>query len=119
MYEYIIREVDIDGFNRYLLCLTFESLIDCFTSIEASPKLANGSGRILIDQLLITGNGSNRFLCCNYQNGKIDVTTATNVLPDKRFHVLTVQLLQKNYLFVENSILTETQRQYIKKGIAF
>lgn len=119
MYEYIIREVDMDGYNRYLLCLTFESLIDNFALIETDPQLANTSGRILIDQLLITGNGSNRFLCCNYANGRIDIRTATSVLPDKWFHTLAVQLLRNSYPFVENSILTEAQRQHIKEGVTF
>ena len=119
MHEYVIKEVDMDGYNRYLLCLTFESLFAYFATIEASPKLANTSGKILIDQLLITGNGSNRFLCCNYRNGKIDIATATNVMPNKQFHVLAIQLLRNNYHFVENSILTEAQRQHIKKGIVF
>jgi len=119
MCEYIIKEIDVDGYDKYLLCLTSESLINCFASIEASPKLANVSGRMLIDQLLITGDGDNRFLCCYYRNGKIDVTTATNVIPDRSVHVLTIQLLRENYCFVENSILTESQRQHIKKGIVF
>lgn len=119
MCEYIIKEIDVDGYDKYLLCLNSESLIDCFASIEGFHKLANVSGRLLIDQLLITGNGDNRFLCCNYNNGKIDVTTAVNVIPDRSVHVLTIQLLRENYCFVENSILTESQRQHIKKGITF
>ena len=40
------------------------------------------TGKILIDQLLVTGNGQNRFIGCEYVNGILDFTTAQVVHPD-------------------------------------
>ena len=75
--------------------------------------------RILIDQLLITGNGSNRFMSCIFSNGRLDFKTAQIVTPSEFFRKETVEWLHDNYSYVENSILTEEQRQMKKDKIVF
>ena len=119
MDTFVIKETNKDGYDRFLLWLSFESFVDNLDSIENAPNMVNSSGKILIDQLFITGNGDNRFICCNYKNGKLDFGTARIVSPVNSFREDTVQWLHDNYRYVEHSILTESQRQKIKDGIAF
>lgn len=119
MNTFIIKETHTDGYDRFLLWLSVESFIDHLSSIEEAPNMVNSSGRILIDQLFITGEGDNRFICCDFKNGKLDFKTAHNVSPVESFRKETVQWLHDNYGHVEHSILTDSQRQKVKEGIVF
>ena len=65
MNTFIIKETNKDDYNRFLIWLSFENIIDHLNSIKEAPNMVNSSGKILIDQLFITGNGYNRFICCN------------------------------------------------------
>ena len=80
MQNFILKEINQDGYDRFLLCLSFDGLATCLNSIEASLELAHTSGKILIDQLLITGNNDNRFLSCDFSNGRLDFKTAKNIM---------------------------------------
>lgn len=115
----LIEKVDFCGYDRFLLCLTFESIANYLTEIESAPEIVRCSGEILIDQLLVTGDGDNRFISCSLQDGKLDMATARIVIPDGRFRKITAELLHDNFVYVEHSILTEYQRECIKKGIVF
>ncbi len=115
----LIEEIDFCGYDRFLLCLTFESIVNYLTEIESAPAMIKCSGKILIDQLLVTGDGDNRFISCSFLDGKLDMPTAQIVIPDRRFRSITVKLLHDNFVYVEHSILTEHQRERIKKGISF
>lgn len=81
--------------------------------------MINSSGKILIDQLFITGNGYNRFICCNFKDGKLDFKTAYIVSPRAFFREETARWLHDNYQYVEYSLLTEDQRKKVKNGIGF
>lgn len=115
----LIEKIDFCGYNRFLLCLTFKSVVNYLSEIESAPEMVTCSGKVLIDQLMVTGDGDNRFISCNYLNGKLDMTTAQIVIPDDRFRSITIERLHENYIYVEHSILTEHQRECIKKGISF
>ena len=115
----LIEKVDFCGYDRFLLCLTFESVVNYLSEIETSPEMVKCSGKALIDQLLVTGNGDNRFLSCSFLDGKLDMSTAEIVIPDGRFRSITVERLRDNFAYVEHSILSEYQRECIKKGISF
>lgn len=119
MSEYIIKNIDKEGYDRFLLWLSFESFIDHLSSIEKSPNMFNVSGKILIDQLFLTGNSDNRFISCDFKDGKLDLKTARVVYPVDFFRKETVDWLHNNYSYVENSILTEVQRKKIKESIVF
>ena len=119
MNTFIIKETNKDDYNRFLIWLSFENIIDHLNSIEEAPNMVNSSGKILIDQLFITGNGYNRFICCNFKNGKLDFKTAYTVLPKDFFREETARWLHDNYQYVEYSILTEDQRKKVKNGIVF
>ena len=69
MNGYVIKRINKDGYDRFLIWLSFESLFDHLNSIEESLNASNASGRILIDQLFITGDGDNRFISCEFEDG--------------------------------------------------
>ena len=119
MSEYIIFNTNVDGYDRYVLCLSFESLLSYIRKIEIVLAEGKREEKILIDQLLITGNGTNRFMNCIFSDGRLDFRTAQIVIQSEFFRKETVEWLHDNYSYVENSILTEEQRQKIKDNTAF
>lgn len=81
MNEYKIIKTNVEGYDRLVLCLTFESLLTYIKKIECSLSGTDTDETILIDQLLITGDGANRFMSCLFKNGKLDFRTAHTVIP--------------------------------------
>lgn len=116
---YISLKVSYGSAKIVKVCLSFDSLLSYLGSIESSLKAVSDSGKVLIDQLLITGNNDNRFLSCDFSHGKLDFTTARIVNPANFFREETVDLLHDNYGYVENSILTDSQRQKVRDKVAF
>ena len=41
MNTFVIKETHTDGYDRFLLWLSFESLIDHLSSIEEAPNMVN------------------------------------------------------------------------------
>ncbi|HGI2636104.1 TPA: type II toxin-antitoxin system RnlB family antitoxin [Streptococcus agalactiae] len=119
MNEYIIIKTNVKEYDRLILCLTFESLLTYIHKIENNLEGNLGIKHVLIDQLLITGNNSNRFIKCNFLRGKLDLNTAQIVKPSDYLKKETVKWLHNNYHYVKNSILTDEQRQKIKDNIVF
>lgn len=118
MNEYMILKTNAEDYDKFILCLSSESILTYLKEIEKVLE-QDKSGKILIDQLLITGNGTNRFMSCNFTEGRLDFKTARIVFPSEYFKKETVSWLHKNYLYVENSILTEEQRRKIKENVIF
>ena len=114
MAECIIEKINDKEYDRYLLCLTFESIINYLPAIEESPDLIGYTGKMLIDQLLVAGNGINRFISCECKSGKIELNTAKNVSPDASFKKRSSKILHDTYKYVENSILTVEQKQLVR-----
>lgn len=112
-----IYTLNADLYDCMVICLTCESI---FSYIDALQKAISDTGvkegTILIDQLLISGNGENRFLTINYSNGLFDLTSAQNVEADIKYRQITSCELKNNELLLENSILTTEQISLIKKG---
>lgn len=119
MNEYKIIKTNAEGYGRLVLCLTFESLLSYINKIEKALSETEKDEIILIDQLLITGDGSNRFMSCLFSKGKFDFRTAHTVIPEEFYRKETVEFLHDNYCYVENSILTDAQRQKIRDKITF
>lgn len=97
MHEYIIFDTNVDDYDRCVLCLSFESLLSYIKEIEAELAEEMMEGKILIDQLLVTGNGANRFVSCVFSNGRLDFKTAQNVAPADFFRKETIEWLHDNY----------------------
>lgn len=117
--EYTILETDVEEYDRLVLCLSFESILTYIKQIEHTLAKDDVNKKILLDQLLITGNGTNRFMSFRFENGILDTKTARVVNPTEYYRMETVKWLHNNYHYVENSILTVEQKQKIKDNIAF
>lgn len=119
MNEYTILRTNKEDYDRLVLCLSSESLFEYIEKIEQTLAEDNLDGKVLIDQLFITGNGTNRFMSIFFSHGKIDLKTAQTVNPTDHYRKATVEWLHNNYHYVEHSILTADQRQKIKDNIVF
>ena len=117
MKKYDIYETTDREYNGFLLCLTCDSLLDYLSSIENEPLVSHSDGTLLIDQLLVTGNGNNRYISCPFNNGKISMSSIKSVSPNQYYRELSCDLLQKNYPLLKSSILTDAQRAKIRRGI--
>lgn len=119
MKEYALCKPNDREYNGFLLCLTFESIFSYLNHIEAEPLLSHTAGSLLVDQLLITGNGRNRYISCSFDNGKINMASMKIVSPSEYYRKLSLDLLQHNLQLLHNSILTEYQLECVQKGIVF
>lgn len=119
MNKYTILKTNAEDYSSLVVCLSSESLSTYITKIEQTLAKDNTDKKILIDQLLITGNGNNRFISLSFSRGKFDMKTARVVNPVEYYRQKTVKWLHNNYHYVEHSILTTKQRQKIKDNITF
>ncbi|MBS5334562.1 MAG: type II toxin-antitoxin system RnlB family antitoxin [Firmicutes bacterium] len=119
MKEYAIQRLNDREYDSFLLCLTFESILNYIEHIEHEQLILKSKGVLLVDQLLVTGNGKNRFILCSFDHGKIDLSTVKTICPQEYYKKISIDLLQKNFELLHNSILTDKQREDIKHGILF
>lgn len=119
MDEYTIIKTNAEDYSGMVICLSSESLLTYIEKIEQTLAKDNSDGKVLIDQLLITGNGTNRFISVSFAHEKFDMKTAQTVNPPEHYRKETVKWLHDNYRCTENSILTAEQKQKIKDNIAF
>ncbi len=119
MKDYTIVKTKAEDYERLIICLSFEGLVPYMEKIEQELAKENVDGKVLIDQLFITGNGINRFMSISFSNGKFDTATAAVINPPKCCRKDTIEWLHNNYNYVEYSILTAEQRRKVKENIAF
>ena len=119
MSEFVIKKINENEYDRFLLWLSLESIIENIRNIEKSPYIRNSTGKLLIDQLFITGNNENRFISCEFKKGKLLLETAKVVNPIETLKKETIIILQNKYSYLENSILTDSQRKKVIDGIVF
>ncbi len=119
MDEFAIIKTNIKEYDRLILCLTYESLLTYIHKIERNLQGNIGVKHILIDQLLITGNSSNRFIKCSFLKGRLDLNKAQIVKPSDYLKRESVKWLHNNYHYVTNSILSDEQREKIKDNVIF
>ncbi len=119
MKEYAIYQLENKEYDGFLLCLTYESILNYLKSIENEVMISESTGILLVDQLLITGNGRNRFIVCPFDHGTINIDAAESVSPKECYRKLSIQLLRQNYACLENSILTDQQRSKIQEEVVF
>lgn len=119
MKNYVLYDLQNGKYDYFLLGLTYESILNYLDILENDQLLHNKSGKLLIDQLLVTGNGKNRFITCEYNRGEIVLSTAENIIPDKEYKDLAIKLLQQNIELLKCSILSDHQRELISEGLTF
>lgn len=116
MEYYVLLELFKKKYDYFYIGLTFDSIINFIDEVE---KKLDKDGIILIDQLLTTGNGKNRFLKFSVSNGKIDFSSAENLEVEFEYYQLAYNKLREHPEFVLNSILTNEQKEKILSGDVF
>lgn len=114
---YKIYNLSSGSYDCFVICLSYESIfsyIDILQNELNSKGIHNGN--ILIDQLLIAGNGKNRFLSLKIKNGNFVYTSAKNVTVCHYYHQLTSSELKRNKTLLNNSILSLKQISMISRG---
>jgi hypothetical protein len=114
MKEFALRKIE-DG-HYYLFCLGFESILNYLHDLENAEEIKTNEGVLIIDQLLVTGNGENRFIVCDFSNGAIDFSRARNIPPKAELDALALNIMQENFNLLDSSILTKKQRDLIYEG---
>ena len=118
MKEYVIIKLNKIDLDVLLICLTHENIYQHLDEIQQEPEIQEGNGYLLLDQLLVTGNGENRFVLIPYHEGVLDFAKAKNIKAPMDIRQITVEVLNKNSSVIKNSILTRAQREKIEKKIA-
>lgn len=116
MDEFTMVRLDDSIYKYLIVCLSCNGILEYLDNIEC--KLSNEviEGRIIVDQLFITGNSCNRFIEINFKNKKINLSTAKYVNPPEFVLKKSLEILQNNTMALENSILTESMKDRIIKG---
>lgn len=105
------------SYDCLVVCLSYESIFSYIDTMQSEFRNSGiQKGKVLIDQLLIAGNGRNRFLSIDIDNSNFILTSAKNVEADRFYHQLTSSELNKNIKLLENSILSSKQISMIARG---
>lgn len=117
MKEYVLSGINEKMYGVLLLCLSHENIFSFCEELQQEPIIKNGKGNILLDQLLVTGNGNNRFVIIPYDNGRIDFSKARNTSVPQKIREISVELLSMNVASLQNTVLTDLQQEMVRKKI--
>ena len=112
--DYLIRQLNSRQF--YLLCLDENGILYNLDEIENEDLILFNEGELIIDQLLVAGNGRNRFLSCRFANGELELGSAKNIEPSDGIRRISSKLLLKNIDLLDSSILTDAQLDLLRHG---
>lgn len=116
MKEYILERINEEEYQYFIISLTYESILNYLEKIEGEKVIQNSKGILLIDQLLISGNNKNRFMSCEYENGKLKLFTAKNVVCKEKIRNISSRILKNEVRIIKESILPEYQKRLILEG---
>lgn len=114
MNNYVFRQLNKDLY--YIICLDCNSILNYLDEVENEYCIEFNEGMIIIDQLLVTGNGKNRFISCQFSHGKIELGTAQNIEGSYEYKKIATELLVQFYNELKYSILTDSQWRMIQEG---
>ena len=112
--DYLIRQLNSRQF--YLLCLDENGILYNLDEIENEDLILFNEGELIVDQLLVAGNGRNRFLSCRFANGELELGSAKNIEPTDGIRRISSKLLLKNIDLLDSSILTDAQLDLLRHG---
>ena len=98
---------------------TSDSPFDFLTSISEVLASQNVNGLVLIDELLHSGNGEERFIEAKFEDGSFDMTSFrfVNIPKNSRYRAVACDWLREDLERLEYSDLTSIQRKMIIKGL--
>lgn len=114
MSDYLMKQLNSNQY--YLLCMDYNSVLNYLDEVESEPLIQSNAGELIIDQLLVAGNGKNRFLSCQFSYGEIRLDTARNIAVADSIKSITSKLLSKNVDLLKHSILSDNQLDLIRQG---
>ena len=74
------------------------------------------NGKVLLDQLLLTGNADNRFVEVPYKDGVPKLYLGKKVEVDEEMRQLSTDMLLESGIDLDNTILSDCQKRIIKNG---
>lgn len=119
MKQYALIPCKNSEFKGLLVCLSSDNLYSYIKSINNEDLIKQSKGKLLVDQLLITGNEKNRFISFNYDYGQIDYNSTKYNTPQNNLKEISLSVFRKNIANLNNSILTENEKYCISKNIIF
>lgn len=96
--------------------MDYNSILNYLDEIESEHLVGSHEGELIIDQLLVAGNGKNRFISCKFSCGKIELETAKNIEGLFEYKKITTEFLKQYYTNLKYSILTDSQLKMIREG---
>lgn len=116
--RYILCDCHAVSVDLQVICLSYESIYSYISCLQTDFRSRNiTSATVIFDQLLITGNNSNRFLLMEYKDNQFLYSTARNITPDNSVREKTMIEVKKHGNCLENSVLTSRQISMIKRGL--
>lgn len=116
MNDFYIYEMYENEFVALIVINSLDSPLTLLNNLQELLNAKNIKGKVLIDQLLHSGNTSERYISINFQDNQLKVSYV-NVPKHSEYRNLSRDILCNNNL-IEYSILTSVQKKMLLKGIA-
>lgn len=119
MNKFYVKElIPNSNFNALLLLANSDAPLTPIGEIEKAV-LKLGNGRILIDQILHSGNTDERFISLDIVGGKVNPSTIHFYFVPKGNDIRDVsRKILRDYNLIEFSILSSIQKRMLEKGIS-
>lgn len=107
------------SYTAIVVTKTSDSPFDFLTSISEVLANQNIEGLVLVDELLHSGNGEERFFEARFEKRTFDMTSFrfVNIPKNSRLRAVVCDWLRENPERLEYSDLTSAQRKMITKGL--
>lgn len=115
MMNFRLTETGYDD-ELFVLCLNYDSILNYVNEIENQIVDKIRKGKIIVDQLFVTGNGKNRFIECDFADGQVLLSTAKVIKPNVRYLNLSKEYLAQNRSILDKSILTSNEKNRVLGG---
>lgn len=117
MRDFITFHLSSGEFDRFVLLLKSDNTANMLVKIESELRKNLVNGKVLVDQILCTGENGMRFVAGNFADGKFDVRSLEGVMPEKRFYEITNRFLNDNRAYIDAANLTNEEKEHIKAYI--
>ena len=116
-----IQQINLEKYSLLVCSDSYDSPISYLLDIENQiTELGIGDGYILFDTLLSKGNISTRFFEAKFEDGKFIKTSFKNIEVAKNSEIRrkASEFYRESGINLNNSLLTETQKRIINKGLS-
>lgn len=109
--------VILDDGNYYIICRGPESILNYIDLIQSDDNIARKTGKLIIDQILVSGDDDNRFSSVLFEKGRIIIDSIKPIIGTESLKKITSQIFKKNLQELSSSILSSDQRFRIIRGL--